>query len=792
MMRRLGWLMIFALLFVCLPLVVACGDDDDDDDDATPADDDDATPDDDDDATPGDDDDDDDDDDNDDDTTPPDVLDYVDPFIGTGGLGFGYASAYPGPKAPNGLMSLSPDTTNNGLNYGFNHFSGYYYPDPQIRGFTHTHFHGTGAPDYSNVLVMPMSAKPGRRIAEKDFRSKFNKINEHAEAGYYAVYLEDPQVKVELATRDYAAIHRYEWMGEGDPYIVVYPSYSIEAGWVLDATVEIDEATRTVTGMLDFNGPLTGRGGSLLIYYALQFSEPITQYGTFTDGVTDDGDASAQGADVGCYLGFGAKDRAEVKVRAAISYQSVDQALANLADQMPDFDFEAAVQDTQNAWRDVLGKIDIEGGTVEDRTIFYTAMYHTYMMPTNWTEAGGTYFGFDKGVHDAAGTQYFTDFSMWDTFHTVHPLLNLIDPEISAGMMQSLVRMIEQGGAVPEWPAADGYTGTMIGSPGHIVLAEAYLKGITGWDVDTAYAAVFEQATDPAAPRPRNGLAEYQANGYMSVENHQRGVSEALEFYYADAAIALWAEGLGHTADAAVVYAQSQNYPEHFNSDTLFMEPRHADGSFMEDWLPGFVFSDYYVEGNAWHWTFYVPYDALGFISLFPDEQTFVDKLNFAFEMGEGGPDTAWLPDIYYWFGNEMNMFHNWMFNYTSRKDLAQKWTRWILDAKFRAEPGGLDGNDDCGTLSSWYVFGSLGFFPLAGTDIYTIGSPIWDGATLHLPGGDLVLTVENPGSDNPYVQSVHLNGNPLDEPFFTHDQIASGGTLAFVLGPDPSDWFNK
>jgi len=795
-MRNSWWILILVLAMALVP--AACGDDDDDDnDDATPIDDDtvddddDTIDDDDDDATP--DDDDDDTIDDDDDDTAPDLppIRYVDPMIGTGGLGFGYASGYPGPKNPFGMMSLSPDTTLNGLNFGFNHFSGYYYPDTQIRGFTHTHLYGTGAPDLSTLLLMPTTSRPLPPISERKYRSNYQHVNERSVPGYYSVFLDDPEVLVELATVDYAAIHRYTYPEKSTPFVMINPSYSIEPGWAEDATVTIEPNQRRLSGMIDFHGPLTGRNGGVLFYYTLEFSAPFDSHGTWTDGWPTPNGTFVQGADVGAYVGFGELDE-PLLIRVGISYQSVEQAQANLDDQMPEFDFAGTVAASRERWSDVLGQIEIVGGTEKQKRIFYTAMYHAHFMPTDWVEANGKYFGFDQVSHDAGDHRYYTDFSMWDTFRTLHPLMNLLKPDVSADMMQSLTRMYLEGGAIPQWPCCDGYTGCMIGSPGHIVFADAYLKGVRDWDYETAYDGCFEQATDINAPRARSGLAEYISHGYVCEDLHSKGTSDTTEYSYADGALAWWAEALGYTDDAELLEERSHNYQNHWDEDIEFLRGRNCDGSWAEPYLAINPFGEQYVEGNAWHWSFYAPHDPDGLIELFGSEAAFVDKLNFSFEMGEQGPDNSWLPDLYYWHGNEPDLFNAYFFDSTSRPDLTQKWVRWVMGAKYDDVPGGLDGNDDCGTLSAWYIFSAMGFFPLAGSDRYFIGSPLFDEVTVHLPEGDLVITADNNSAENIYVQSFELNGEPWDQTWFTHGQIADGGTLHFVMGPEPSDWGTK
>ena len=723
----------------------------------------------------------------DDDTSPADLLDYVDPMIGTGNFGIGVASSYPGPSAPFGMIGVSPDTTFHGFIIDMFHCAGYYYLDPDIRGFTHTHMQGTGIADYGNILIMPMNRKPAAPIGEATFRSKFSHANETAEVGYYRVRLDDPQVVAELTATDWAAMHRYAWQGEGEPYVVVDPSYSIDKDWVSNATVSIDPSSQTVSGMSNFYGGLTGRHpGGTNVYYAAQFSQPFTAYGTWKDGQPTDNSIAEEGADIGAYFGFAAGSE-PLLIRVGISFQSVEQAQSNLAARAPDWDFDGMTQATRDAWRQYLGKIEVTGGTPSERRIFYTALYHTGLMPRDWTETNNQYLGFDNQTHDAGARRYYTDLSLWDTFRTFHPLMALIDPARNADFLQSLVLMYEQGGSIPKWPAGMAYTGCMDGTSADIVFADAYLKGVRDFDYETAYEGCYAHATGAVPNDGRPGIDFYLTLGYLPEDQLTKGVSYTLEYCYDDAALSWWAAAMNKPDDAAMFLERSHNYRNYWDAETGFLRPRNADGSWVSPFFPAYVFDDHYVEGDAWNYTFYVPHDVAGLADLFGSPEAMVEKLNFAFEQDARFADFDWLPGAYLWLGNEPSLFHPYLFAFAGRSDLTQKWIRWALFHKFHDSPAGLPGNDDAGTMSAFYIFSALGFFPQAGSDLYVLGSPVFDGATLHLPNGDLVITVANNGPDNVYVQSATLNGEPLTTPFFTHDKIANGGTLEFIMGPTPA-----
>jgi len=715
-------------------------------------------------------------------------VEYVNPFIGTGGWGFGIGSTFPGPKTPFGMVALSPDTSFGGTAIDLLHCSGYYYYDTHIRGFSHTHLSGTGAADYGAVLLMPTNGFGADKTAEAGYRSGFSHSQEHAEAGFYSVRLLDSGIDVELTATDFAGVHRYTYPPYSEPYVIINPSHSIADDWIRDAEVSIDPDEREVSGFCDLHGEMTGRDGGVKVYFAARFSRGFADFGTWSDGVVMPEGTDQRGSDIGAYVGFESKAE-PVVVKVGISYQSVEQARANLEAQVPDFDFDRVRRDARERWNDVLSKIEVAGATEREKEIFYTALYHSYMMPSVWTETNGKYVGFDIKAHDSGEHTYYADFSLWDTFRTLHPLMFLIEPDASEDMMQSLVRMYEQGGAIPKWALAEGYTGSMVGTSADIVLAEAYLKGLRDFDYETAYQGCYEHATGPVPHAGRGGLDAYHDEGYICVDIEEDGVSLTLEYCYDDAALALWAHEMGLDDDYEFFKENSHNWKNYWDPTIEFLRQRNCDGTFVSPFSPNFVFSRYFVEGNAWHWLWYVPHDVKGLIGLFSSEQRFIDKLNYFFENTSPLPNDP-LPPTYYWHGNEPDIFSAYLFNWTPRADLAQKWARWIADTKYADNPDGIDGNDDCGTMSAWYIFSALGFFPVAGTDMYVLGSPIFDRAIIHLDGGELVVTAENNSPENVYVQEVYLNGYPLASPYFRHEQIAGGGELRFVMSPFPkTDW---
>jgi predicted alpha-1,2-mannosidase len=774
--------LLLILMLLTTLIIFGCGDDDDDDDDNDDAADDDDVADDDDDN--GDDDDVvDDDDDNDDNDT---IDKPINMFIGTGGLGFGSANLLPSPQMPNGMIKPGPDTGIGTFAIRFQHFGGYWYHDTHVRGFSHTHMVGVGANDMGVLRIMPVTGIDNERVSDKGYVSPYSHDNESAELGYYQVYLPRYEINAEMTTGNWSTIHRFTYTNTtNDPYLVIDASASIMPDQIEDASVQIDEINNEVSGFSDIHGGFTGRYGGLITYFVIRFSEPITDFGTFSDDVIDSGNTDVAGVDVGAYVGFGSA-KSPVLVKVGISYQSVAQARANLDAEIPDFDFEAVRTNLESAWAEKLDFIDVKGGSYKQRHVFYTALYHVYMMPTLFTEANDEYLGFDYAAHEVDDFTYYTDMSIWDTFRSLHPLMTLIDPDVSRDFVVSLVKMYEQGGDLPRWPQGRSYGGSMIGTHADSVITEAYIKGITDFDVETAYEGMYLHATEERPKAGRSDMDHYTTIGYCTFENTSGSESKTLEYAYDDYCVATLADLLGYTADADELFAQSDNYENLWDPATQFFRGKDVAGNFKEPFFPMWP-SEEYTEGNAWQYLWFVPHDVPNLINLFGSTQSFIKKLEIFFEEATKLPD-HFLFDPMYWHGNEPDIHAVYMFNEAGRPDLAQKYVRWIMDARYRNAPDGIDGNDDGGTLSAWYIFSALGFFPVNPCDgRYMIGSPLFDEATVRLAGGDLVITAENNSEANMYVQSVKLNGVTLTDMWFHHDDIANGGTLEFVMGPNPA-----
>ena len=726
------------------------------------------------------------------------LVDLVDPFIGTGGTGFGIGAAVPGAKAPFGMIFPSPDTTGENGQFGFYHCGGYYDPDPMIEGFSHTHLHGVGAQEYGNLMFVPLAGSMSdERTKVENYRSTYSKDTQTASPGYYAVTLDNGEIRVELTATERAAHHRYTYPAEettsvGTVFIDV--SQVLTDGEVIDSEVTVDTVNKRVEGWLLNDHGFSGRYGGITIYFSIRYKQDTTAWGTTLNGFLKPEISEQEGDRLGVYLEFDTSGGAEIELQAAISFVSVEKARLNLETEMPDWDFDGTRAQTEQMWENELSVVKFRGGTQEQQVIMATALYHAFLMPDLFMDVDGSYRGFDLETHIAEDFEYYTDFSMWDTYRTLHPLLSLVRRERQADMLQSLVKMARQGGSLPKWPMGVGYTDCMIGSPADIVIADSYVKGIRDFDVEDAYEFMLEHAEGPVAKAGREDVESYNKYGYCTVDTTGGSVSKTMEHAIADFAISQMAEALGKTEDAELYAEHSLRYRNLWDAENGFFTARHEDGSMVVDY-DFLEWEDFYTEGNSWQYLWLAPHDPFGLRDLFGSDDAMREKLeeffeNAATERENWNSLNDLLPPAYYWHGNEPDIHAPYLFLYVSRPDLTQKWMHWIAEELYSTQPDGIAGNDDCGTLSAWYVFSSLGFYPLAGSDTYWIGSPIFPYAELDMgDGATLIVEAPEASEENIYVQSVTLNGEALDLPWFTHADIAQGGRLVFEMGPQPSDW---
>jgi predicted alpha-1,2-mannosidase len=728
---------------------------------------------------------------------------WVNPFIGTGGFpAYTSGDNIPGPTMPFGMVRLSPDTR---FFLGKDFFDestvstgGYYYADNHIMGFSHTRLIGTGAWDGGHFRVIPSVGEKSRNNYLNGKFTRFSHKNEIAFPGYYAVWFHKQNILAELTATERVGVHRYTFSGKETPHILIDVSSSLGKGRTAEGEVHVLE-NGEITGAIRTFGNFASRYGGLKVYFVARFSRPFTSHTLWSpkrkfENVSDLKDDTLG---IDCTFGDLPKDE-PVELKLAISYVSIENARENLEAEVGNSDFNTIVEKAKQAWEEKLSIIKIEGATGEQRKIFYTMLYQSLQMPTVFNDVNGDYTGFDKKVHKAEGFRYFTDMSLWDTFRTTHPLFTLIFPGKQRDMMVSLVKMAEQGGVLPRWPSGTGYTGSMLGASADIVISEAWQKGIRDFNVETAYTAMKKAAMGIDIPekgfKPRPGILQHIRYGYCPADSMGEAVSKTIEYAWADDAIAKLAAALGKKDDALLFAERAQYYRNVWNPETQYFHPRNADGSFQEKFDPLLLtyldknkeYTDDYVEGTALQWRWAVFFDAPGLISLFRDTTYFVEELNDFFE--KSNPKRGhWTPGSYYWHGNEPDIHAAYLFNSAGRPDLTQKWVRWILENKYGSGYDGMDGDNDAGTLSAWYVFSSLGFYPVAGSDVYQIGAPLFESAAVKMGENILQIETKNFSPENRYVQKVWLNDVPLDRWWFKHEEIQRGGKIVFEMTGKPT-----
>lgn len=719
---------------------------------------------------------------------------YVNPFIGTGGHGH----THPGAMLPHGMIQPGPDTRID----GWDSCSGYYYEDSTINGFAHTRLSGTGCADFGDFLLMPTVGEQkveylGKESQQRPFASAFSHRNEYAEPGYYSVFLDTYGVKAELTATERAAMHRY-----------TFPE-SKESGFILDMDYNIQQQTNQVMEVEAVNDTvLCGYKRSAYwawqqdLYFYAVFSKPFT-HTLYTDTIEEGGQ---QIPVCKMLLRFDTAEDEQVMVRFSISSVDGEGARQNLLAELPDWDFDKVRADARKTWNDCLSKIEVKTEDPDQLAIFYTAMYHAFLSPNLFTDVDGRYLGMDLKVHTTDKEDpVYTTFSIWDTFRALHPLLTIIDPHTNESYIRSLLKKQREGGVFPKWDCAANYTGTMIGYHAASIITDAYVKGYRDFDVREAYQACLRTAeydtTGIVGPKwlvpfvmPR---ARYykDALGYIPCDLENESVAKALEYAYDDWCISVLADSLGdvETRDKYARFAGA--YKSYFDPETRFMRGRDSKGKWRTPFNPRSSThrSDDYCEGTAWQWTWFVPHDVPGLVGLMGGEEAFASKLDSLFTVSselEGETVSADISGLIgqYAHGNEPSHHIIHLYNYVNRPWRTQELVDSVLHSQYRNAPDGLSGNEDCGQMSAWYILNAMGFYQVCpGEPVYSIGRPLFEEVTIHLPGQkDFVIRTKNNSKENKYVQSILLNGKPLEQPFFTHSDLTAGGVMEISMGAEP------
>lgn len=724
---------------------------------------------------------------------------YVNPFIGTGGHGH----TFPGALVPYGMIQPSPDTRIN----GWDACSGYHYSDSLLNGFSQTHLSGTGCADYGDFLIMPTVGNQQidnqiDTLQNLPFASAFSHSDEIASPGYYSTFLKRYGIKAEISATERAAIYRFTYPEGDEAGMILDLDYSIQNQKNLDMKIEILGDTAIRAYKLSRHWAYDQQ----LSMYA-QFSSP------FTCRIVNDTIIDTKGRDyIRCKALLKFPDMADngrLLVKIGISAVDCDGAEKNLLAEIPDWDFDRIRNYARDKWNDYLSKIEIETDSDDDREIFYTAMYHAAISPNLFMDVDGRYLGMDRKVHqgDTAKPVY-TIFSLWDTHRALHPLLTIIDPKLNNDFINSLLLKSEEGGVLPMWELAGNYTATMTGYHAVSLMADAVAKGIADFDLNKALqAAVRASVRDTAgivAPEHKKASLmpaskEYKNTlGFIPWDKEYESVAKGLEYAYNDWCIARLAEAAGDSATAEEYKLKGLAYMHYFDPVTRFMRGKNESGKWHEPFNPRSSnhMRDDYCEGTAWQWTWFVPHDVDGLISLMGGREKFIEKLDSLFIADstlEGESVSADISGLIgqYAHGNEPSHHIIHLYNYVGRPDCTQKLADRIFHEQYRADVDGLSGNEDCGQMSAWYIMNALGFYQVCpGEPVYSIGRPWFPHAVINLPNGKKIeINVRNFSKDNKYIKSVTLNGKPLTEPFFNHSDIADGAVFEYLMTAHPTNF---
>ena len=712
-----------------------------------------------------------------------DYTQYVNPFIGTDFTG----NTYPGAQAPFGMVQLSPD---NGLP-GWDRISGYFYPDSTIAGFSHTHLSGTGAGDLYDISFMPVTLPYKEAEAPLGIHSKFSHDDESATAGYYRVLLKDYNIHVELTATERCGIQRYTFP-EAKAAIFLNLKKAMNWDFTNDTQVEIVDSV-TIQGYRFSDGWARDQH----IYFRTRFSKPFTSVQIDTTAIVKDGNHI--GTATIARFDFDTQKGEQIIVSTAISGVSTEGAAKNLLAEVPDDNFDKYRNLTRDNWNRQLSKIEIVSNSTDDKVNFYTALYHSMIAPTIYSDVDGTYYGPDKKTHKTDGWVNYSTFSLWDTFRAAHPLFTYTEPERANDMVKSFIAFYEQNKRLPVWNFYGSETDMMIGYHAVPVIVDAYLKGITDVNPEKALEACIATANIDNY----RGIGVYKKSGYVpyniadSYNAENWSLSKTLEYAYDDYCIAKMAEKMGKKEIADEFYKRSLNYKNLYNPATSFMQPKDDKGNFIKNFSPD-EYTPHICESNGWQYFWSVQQDIDGLIALTGGKERFAQKLDSMFTYHPSADDE--LPIFstgmigQYAHGNEPSHHVIYLYNAVEQPWKTQQYAAKVMHELYQNSPAGLCGNEDCGQMSAWYVFSAMGFYPVDPVSgKYEIGTPLFPEMQMHLSNGN-TFTVLAPtvSKENIYIQAVKLDGKPYSKSYITHEQIMEGATLEFemgnTLGPE---WYN-
>ena len=703
-----------------------------------------------------------------------DPLKYVDPFVGTGGHGH----TFPGATTPFGMVQLSPDTRLE----GWDGCSGYHFSDNYIYGFSHTHLSGTGVSDYGDLLLMPSGAKNWHNGSKSSggYRQYFSHKNEMASPGFYQVYLDSLDLVASMTASPRTGIHQYQYSLQHPQYLAIDLAHRDE---VLSADLELLDAY-TLRGHRHSKEWAQDQR----LYFYIKLSHPIKSV------LHKEGEAIENAFDFEyrknlqmAYLKFDNPENSPVEIKVGISAVDQDGAFQNYMAEAAGKSFNQMRFEAEKLWRDQLLKIKVAAKEQGDLINFYSSLYHSMIAPNLYQDVDGRYRGMDLEIHQDTTFNYYTVFSLWDTFRAAHPLYTIIEPERSVDFVKTLLAKFDEGGIMPIWDLASNYTGCMIGYHGVSVIADAYLKGLDGFDAQKAL-----QAMKHSALQDHLGLKSYKALSFIPLEIESESVSKTLEYAYDDWTIAQMAKALGQTEDYHEFIKRAQNYKSVFDPKTGFMRARQYNGWFSP--FDPYEVNFNYTEANAWQYRFFVPHDVEGLIELMGGPNNFERELDKLFSTGSvtTGRDQVDITGLIgqYAHGNEPSHHMAYLYHYVQKPYKSQERIRQILTQLYSPTPDGISGNEDCGQMSAWYILSSLGLYPMApGNPEYLLGSPLVDRAEIQVGDQTFKIIAYNNERDHPYVQSVKLNGASWDKSYIPHSALTQGGVLEFFMSDEPSDW---
>ncbi len=741
-------------------------------------------------------------------------VDYVDPFIGTGGkVDEGHGNTFPGAAWPFGMIQLSPDNGGQGPEY----CSGYHYPDSFIVGFSHTHLSGTGVGDLADISVMPTTKEIKKEYFIQDsafvekycrkkglnpngflnkdglpdaftgnfllkYRSGFSHNLEKATPGYYFVNLTDDNIDVELTVSEFVGIHRYTFHKKTEwQHIILNLGFNINrdkptGGYIHEIAPDMVAGYRFSTGWAD----------EQRVFFAMKFSKPIRKIRFFNaDSIT--GEKSACGAHLAGVFSFKGNSNNRLLVKVSISSANETGALANLKTAASyGWNFDAMRKAARKKWNEVLKKTQILSNNEAQKTTFYTSLYHCYLAPYRFSDVNGTYKNYLNQVDTARGYIQYSVFSLWDIFRAEAPLLVLMHPGLYENMIRSMLAMCGQTGSLPYWEIAGNEGGSMTGYHAVVLIADAILKGIGNFDRELAYHAMID-----ASNTNREGLEYYRKYHYVPTDKEKSGtVSKTIEYAFDDWCIAQVAKKLGKTEDYKKYMARSGYWKNIFDSRYRLMRGKNSNGSWYKPFIPRFAQygNPLCVEGNTWQYSFFVPQDIKGLIKMMGGKKGFEIMLDSLFTqtsklLGEDTEDVTGMIGQYSQ-GNEPSHHAAYLYDFIGKDYKTQYYVNKIIDSLYFNSPRGLCGNEDCGQMSAWYVFSATGFYPVNPVSgKYWFGSPQFKQVNLHLPDGNIFTIEARHVSDkNIYIKSKKLNGKSLDRSYVTYDEIEKGGILHFDM----------